>query len=173
MPRSTGYRRPLGRGARLNKGWCSFTFDKTALTATQLGIIACVVAEGGGDSTVLRSLGDILVIATPDAATDDDTCALGLIVVQNSAFAANGVALPGPINDIDADWLWWEAVPVAASLATSGIDNARNLIHRVKINSKGMRRMATDQSLVLMGELKTAEMAAVTVNGGMRILFGV
>ncbi len=164
--------RPRSRGSRLSKGWAGFTFDKVTLSATQQILVQFPVAEGGQDITVLRTMGNLLCSAVANAAADDDVFAFGVIVVQNAAAAVGGTSVPGPINDIDADWLWWEAVPMASIAATAAEDNSRNLVHRVQIHSKAMRRMATDQSVILVGEISTNEFAAATVNGSLRLLFG-
>ncbi len=161
-----------GRGTRLNKQWFASTFGKTTVSVTQAALASINVAEGGQDATILRSRGDLLVTAVPNAAADDTLVHLGLIVVQRNAVDVGGVSLPGPLADVDADWLWWRAIPMASIAATAATENSRNLVMRVEIDSKGMRKMDTDESLVLMGEDVTGEMAAVTVTGSLRVLLG-
>ncbi len=164
--------RARGRGARLNKTWTGITFNKTTLTVTQQSLGGVTIPEGGSDFTVLRTIGSILAVAVPNATADDDILALGVIVVQNAAAQVGGASLPGPLNDLGADWLWWEAIPLQSVAATAATENSRNLIHRVAIHSKGMRKVHADQNVLLMAELSTGEMGAVTVNGGIRFLLG-
>ena len=171
MPRARS-----SRGARLSKRWVGTVagdgiIDNVAITAAGVAL-----ASGSnfaqGDATHLRSRGELIVVATPDAAGDSDVAGLGIIRAQADAIAAGGTSLPGPLRDIGADWLWHAFVPLDAVGATaqSGASNTLNM--RVTIDSKAMRRMGSNEGLVLVGEISTSEMAEVVVSGGWRFLIG-
>jgi len=165
--------RPTGRSTRLKKTWTGFhTTSVVNMTTTQVSILEANIGEGAPNQTLLRTRGNILIAAEPDAATDFTIVAFGLIVVQSAAANVGGVSVPGPINDIGADWLWHTFVPLDAVTLTAGDPNARSVVHRVEIDAKAMRRVAADESVLLIGEANVAGMASIGVLAGMRTLFG-
>ena len=166
-----------GRGTRMRKTWFGSLSggDGTAITITavQAAILNVTHLEADiHDVTILRSRGGLFVTATPNAASDADVVGLGLIVVHTNALTVGGASLPGPINDIGADWLWHQFVPLDAISATSADGQSVGLNVRVEVDSKAMRRLQTDHAVVLMAELATGQMTTITVNGGIRFLLG-
>ena len=160
-----------------NKSWVGALSNgdvgsAVALTATQAAIANIAAGEGLGPATLLRSRGNLLVVAVPDSANDVDTVGLGLIVVHSNALTAGGASLPGPIKDEGADWLWHQYVPVDAIDAAVAVGDNIGTVIRVEVDSKAMRRIPSDHAVVLMGELATAQMASVGVLGGVRFLLG-
>ena len=144
------------------------------LTATQGAILSIGIAEGSIRETLLRSRGSLVVSAFPNNATDEGMVALGLIVVHSNAVTAGGAALPGPLNDQGADWLWHNYVPVTNPIGATTISNAWGGFHtqRVELDSRAMRRVPADHEVVLMGEVDSSFWSSVEVVGGMRLLFG-
>ncbi len=162
------------RATRLSKFWSRQSLSGTVVSTTQSALAASVITEGVQDVTLLRARGDFLVVAIPDAASDNDVLAMGLIVANQSAITAGGVSLPGPILDQDSDaWLWHSYVGLDAVTATAGTDVEGSLIARVHLDSKAMRKVQADQGVVLMAELVGGAFAAVEVSGGCAFLFGV
>ena len=152
---------------RANYEWAGTQFVASALSTTQTILATLTPGEQG---TLIRSRGNILIVATPDAADDDDVVGLGLIVVSSEAAAIGGTSIPGPINNEDAPWLWHTFVPIMNVAVTAASDTALGLIHRVTLDSKAMRRLNTNDRVVLVAELGTGEFAAVRALGGMRNL---
>ena len=166
--------RARGRSTQLRKSWSNMTpATAVAIGATQAVIGSVSIAESSLVApTLLRSRGNLLVNAVPDAATDSDTIGLGLIVVHTNALAAGGASLPGPIADQGADWLWHMYVPLDAAGATAeAAVNNWNLM-RIEVDSKAMRRVPEDHAVVCMGEVDAGLFASVSVTGGIRFLFG-
>jgi len=163
-----------GRGTRLSKTWIGETASGiTSVTATQVMLIFTGISEATlGSTTLLRSRGNVLCVATPDAAGDSDVLGLGLIVVHSNARVAGGVSLPGPINDDGADWLWHQYVPLHSGGITSTTGDNIGSNVRIEIDSKAMRRVPTDHDIVLMAEVADGDFATVAVNAGVRFLFG-
>ena len=176
MPRRrfTGGSRPLGRGARLRKTWCRVNFPAVGLTTTQAVLASCGVSELSAiDATVLRTRGDLLIAAIPDASTDSDVVGLGMAIVTDNARAAGGTSLPGPINDESSDvWFWHRYVPLDAVSLTAGDPTAITLNVRVEIDSKAMRKLVADQDAVLMAELVSGAFQNVAILGGIAVLLG-
>ena len=142
------------------------------ITTTQSLISSIGPAEGTPRETLLRSRGNMLVVATPDAATDVTIAAFGLIVVHSNAASVGGTSLPGPVADSGADWLWHWMVPLDAVTLTAGDANARTVVERVVIDSKAMRRIPSDHVVALIGETSGGAFASVTVVAGLRLLLG-
>ena len=122
------------------------------------------------NQTLLRTRGNVLIAAIPNAAADVAMLALGLIVVSDSAANAGGVSLPGPILDQEADWLWHQYVPLDAVDLISPDANSRAIIHRVEIDAKAMRKIAGDRVVVLMGEISASGFVTVDVFAACRFL---
>ena len=155
------------------KSWLGVTTPSgVTLTGTQGAIVSIGIAESAIRETLLRTRGNILIQGTPDAAGDVEVVGLGLIVVHSNAVTAGGLALPGPIEDDGADWLWHQYVPLDAITLTSADPNARSVVVRVEVDAKAMRRVPSDHEVVLMGELSTTSFASVTALAGIRMLFG-
>ena len=160
-------------GQRMSKHWSAATINDEVVPLAQIQIGSSFTNAGGFDQTVLRCRGSLLISATPDAAADADVAAFGICVVSNEAAAAGGASLPGPINNPESDlWLWHTFVPLKSLAASAASDVALGLTCRVELDSKAMRKMPSDTSLVMVGEILTGEMGAVVVSGGWRVLFG-
>jgi len=144
------------------------------MTTTQSVIASITLAEASLlDATVLRTRGELIVVAIPDAATDSDVLGLGLIVVSAAALSVGGTSVPGPIADVSNDgWLWHRFVGLDAAGDTAVDASSNASVVRVEIDAKAMRRMPQDWALVLMGELTSGDFAQVTVTGGVRTLLG-
>jgi len=166
--------RTRGRSSRLSKSWTNMTVaDRVTIGTTQTVIGSVTIAEGAGQAnTLLRSRGGLMVWGEPDASTDSDVCALGLIVVHSNALAVGGTSVPGPLNDQGADWLWHRYVPLDAGIATGVVGDNILAIERFELDSKAMRRVPEDSSVVLIGEVSVGDFAAVFVSGGVRFLLG-
>ena len=107
------------RGSTISaKSWTGTQFDATVVSTTQEAMASVSLPETNVTGTVLRVRGGLFLKATPNAATDDDVVGLGLIMVHSNALAAGGVALPGPINDMGADWLWHQFVGMNSAQGT-------------------------------------------------------
>ena len=164
--------RPRNQGKTITaKGWLGVTNSGVPVTSVQAAIISIANIEGQVRETILRSRGEVLLQATPDAATDSDVYGFGLIVVHSNAVTIGTTALPGPIADIGADWLWHRFVPMDAVTLTAADPNARAVVSRFELDSKAMRKIAPDHTLVLMAE-SGGVFASAAVSVGLRVLLG-
>ena len=160
-----------GRSQRMAMAWQgAFNTAGISLSTTQSSMLQ--TSESTLKQTLLRTRGNILVQATPNASTDLAVAAFGLIVVNESAATVGGASLPGPINDVDADWLWHQFVPLDAITLTAADPNARSVVHRLEIDAKAMRKVGPDKVVVLMAELGGSAFSAVTAIAGARFLLG-
>ena len=165
---------PLGRGARLRKVWCRISQTGLNVGAIQAALLTCSLAESGlADATLLRSRGEFLLTAVPNSANDETMVGVGIIVVNQSAADAGGVSLPGPINDDNSDaWLYHRFIPMDGTILTAADPQAIGTNFRFEVDSKAMRRVATDQAVVFMIEHDVSTFASVTISGGISFLFG-
>jgi len=155
-----------GRDSRRLYDWGGFAFGSTILTSTQVIIGSLLDVE---PVTLMRIRGEILVKGTPDAISDDTVVGLGAIVVSDNAAAAGGVSVPGPINDLDAPWVWHSFLGLNAGSAGLLGDDIGS-VGRVMVDSKAMRKLGLNETLVFVGETSTNDYAAVAINGGFRVL---
>jgi len=153
-------------GSRGTKDWAGVVIPETTIGTTQAIIATLVDAE---PITLLRSRGELMFAAIPDAAGDDDVIGVGLIVVSDASAGVGGASVPGPINDLSAPWIWHTFVPLLASgAAVDGASIGENA--RVVIDSKAMRKIGLAESLILVVEASTGTFASITVTGGLRAL---
>ncbi len=162
------------RGVTQSKSWATMAAaNSVALTQTQAVIGSVSVVEFGLIApTLLRSRGSLLVVGTPNAGGDADTIGLGLIVVHTNALAVGGTSVPGPLNDVGADWLWHRFVALDAIGATSEVPTSVATWERVEVDGKAMRRVPTDHAVALVGEVQEGLFVSVAVTGSIRFLFG-
>jgi len=158
-------------GKRLVKSWAPSTWDNVDVSGTTQVALA-FVAAGDRDVTILRSRGLMILMGEPSAFADTDVIGLGLVVVQANAVAAGGAALPGPIADAEADWLWHTFVGFDAGGVEAAAQPFGASTREIIIDSKAMRRLPRDSQLVLMGEATSGDYTLITSTGGMRILLG-
>jgi len=143
-----------------------------SLSTTQ-AILATFPLSTDFPETVLRARGSFLFSGTANGAGDAGVAAIGLIVVQEAAATVGGVSVPGPANDINANWLWHQFVPMISNEVTAASDTALGLFARVEMDSKAMRIVKPDQVVVLVIETVTGSgLAQQSVAGGLRILSG-
>ena len=158
--------RPRGR-SRGVKEWSGITFPLVTLSTTQ-AVLA--VFPSTFPDTVLRVRGFIHITGVPDAALESDQVGLGLIVASDPAVAAGGAAVQGPIADADGKWLWHQYVPLMSMAATSASGTEIGLQARIEVDSKAMRKVGSNESLILVGELSTGGLVTVRAHGGFRVL---
>ncbi len=134
------------RSQRKDKSWIQLPGTTTALTAdTTVGPASIAFT---GKTTVIRMLGEYIVAPT-SAPVALDMCAIGvgIIVVGTDVVTTGGGALPDPISDMGAPWLYWNIHHFF--FGTSDVDppgEASVLRHSFDIRS--MRKVGNDQSLI-------------------------
>ena len=160
------------RSSRSNpiRSWSGTSISTVVSVTTTQQVVTVLSLFTDFPETLLRSRGSLLIQATPDAADENDILGIGLIVVNEAASSAGGVSVPGPLNDIDADWLWHQGIAFDSRVATSYTGDHIGLNKRVEIDSKAMRRVARDQTIVLVAEAATGEFVSLRLTGFLRML---
>jgi len=104
-------------------------------------------------STLTRTRGKLLIQLDAGANDERVVIAVGLIVVQSSAFVSGLAAVPKPHTDAEADWFWHQYV-ILSSLAESAVTgDSTFLAERVEIDSKAMRKIKPNESIIGVAEV--------------------
>ena len=163
--------RQFNRTRPMQKSWLGANFGATSINATAQAVLGAFQFTVSSSSTLLRIRGNLLVKATPDAVADNTVVGLGMGIITTDAATIGGTSVPGPLGDPDWDWVWHQYVPLDAGQAALAGDDIGTFV-RVPIDSKAMRKMKTNESLVLIGHAANSNFGALVVSGGMRALFG-
>ena len=174
MARRSSFR---GRGhfVKRQTGWEEGVGELTSLqavTASTSLIIGSVGFQLAVDGvTLIRTRGIIQVILTAAGAAEGFNGAFGICVVSNDAFAVGITAIPNPVDDMDWDgWLYhqfWSLMAPAAFQATGTGPFVKDLV----IDSKAMRKVGQNDTIVLVGQFLEIGTAALSVTAGSRFLF--
>jgi len=156
-------------GRRTDYRWSGSTFAFPAVATANL---TQIIFNATAATTLMRSRGAVLLSLIDQAVGDQKVVGLGLIVVTEAAVAAGGSALPSPISVPEAEWVWHQYVPLQSQTVTEDPSTGEGTA-RIIIDSKAMRKMKPNESLVLV--LDAADLAgsvSAMVTGGIRALSG-
>ncbi len=158
----------MARSVRSHKQWSGVSMALPGvLSTTPQEILSFSTSLS---ETLLRSRGELLVCAVPNANTDNEIACFGFAVVSDEARAVGTTSLPNPVSSPDFDWFWYGYAPLMDTVSTGSDASSIGLTYRLTIDSKAMRRVSPNHSLVLIGALTTGEMASTTVIAGCRVL---
>jgi len=125
------------------------TIIAARFTAVQLDVI-------GPPLTVIRERGVALTASDQTAATELWEGAIGFAVVTEAAAAAGVASMPAPITDADWDgWYAWYGIQGVIKVG-SNIGFDANGGYRTEIDSKAMRKVNDEESLVILVENASA-----------------
>ena len=164
----------MAQGRRSGRGPDYDWFGQTvsaALASGGVAIGACIAFTT--QNTIMRVRGNYLVSMDGPVDNDRAIVGLGLIIVSDEALAAGVASVPTPGTDADAPWLWHQFVPLQAQAGTSvGASlNAMSVVARGEIDSRAMRRVKQNESIVMSMETTSlAGTPAVDIALGYRIL---
>ena len=102
--------------------------------------------------TLVRVRGTGFIFMDPGAIGEIILVGVGLIIVKADAFAIGATAVPGPITDLDADWLWHRIVPLGPTAQAAQAGNLVPQVERFEIDSKAQRKVKPNDSLVFVAE---------------------
>ncbi len=109
----------------------------------------------GSTATIMRCRG--LIGATLDPTAQDETVLVvfGLALASSAAVTAATASLPSPVAEPSYPWIWQGQLYLSSG-AEAGVVAASQLVDRVVIDSKAMRRVKGDETLFLMAEVATS-----------------
>jgi len=143
------------------------TIDNVTTTAALLS--ASAFADAG---TIVRIRGFIAVELDATAVDEKLAVAVGIASVSTAAAAAGVVSLPTPFTEEAYPWIWHSYFIVMSGAGASlGVDYA-GLFHRIEVDSKAMRKVKLNESLVGVSEVAVGNDQGGTHNviGGIRVL---
>ena len=145
----------------------------TPLEATAV-LIGTVLDE---PLTIVRTRGEVTVEIDAGLATDVAVVGLGIGIMPADAVPAvvgAATSLPGPITRASWDgWFWHSFTQVRAhGSAGDAVSGFGTQVRSVRIDSKAMRKVDTDEEIVVMAELAevTGAPDAKVVVSGLRLL---
>ena len=124
-------------------------------------------ANGLPSPTVIRSRGEVAYKVNAVMADVNLAGAYGVAIVSDRAFTAGAASIPGPFTDAGWDgWFVWRSFSTAFEFADA---TGRMIVsERQEVDSKAMRKITDDETLVLMCE---SQAGAVDISMQLRFLF--
>ena len=148
----------LGRSVRRATDWFSgprgvLTFSAVANQAFGTGITNFVDGQ-----TLIRTRGDVIVglSSTGGALEGFGRVGLGICVVTDKAATIGITAIPAPITEMGWDgWLWhWVGAFKSIEGVSPTTDANGQSAMRIPIDSKAMRKLGEDQTIVAVMEAR-------------------
>ena len=141
--RSRGPRRSSQWVASADQGYQNVSTGAKVILESNPGLI---------NTTIVRTRGSISIAPQTMVADVDIQGAFGIGIVSDEAFAAGAASIPGPWTNGDwGGWFVWR--PFAFQVEF--IDGTGSRIvawPQLEIDSKGMRKVAANETLVVMAE---------------------
>ncbi len=156
------------------KSWLTRLRSETSISVVGTSMAAGVLSFTG-PGTILRCRGFVQAHFDSTAQISDTmTLTFGLGLVSTDAAVVGSSAMPDPGGNSDYPWLWWGSMRLRSELA-AGPSAWGISAQRLEIDTKAMRRIKPEQTLVLVVEAASASGAPETVIefGQTRVLIGV
>jgi len=175
MPRGRSYGRAIARGPRRGSSWVassienSFTVLAAATAILDQLLIPAAVTSIGGQATVVRTRGLLIIESDSITATENPFGALGMAIVTEQAAAAGIASVPKPYADADQDqWFVW--VPFGVAQGVIGGASLDGHTAQYVIDSKAMRKVEEGDAVVVVIENADA-VGGLEYNINFRMLF--
>jgi len=152
------------------KAWSGATASGQVTVVATPKVIITSTTTSGVAATLLRTRGEILITAAPNAATDSDVIGLGIIVIKQAAAVVGGASVPSPVDDLTASWLWHRFLCMDAAGATAQSDASISNNVRVEVDSKAMRKMTPQDAIVLIAQAADGDFSVVNIQAALRFL---
>jgi len=170
MARKSGH---VFRGNRMRREsmWLTIAASRTNLGAGVSALTAQLNAAALAlrPFTVVRTRGFIFVRSDQIAATEDYGAAMGHAVVSSQAAAIGVTAVPTPVTDRGSD-LFFVYEEGHGEIAFSTAAGFREIGHYAPFDSKAMRKVNDDQTIIIVVENTAESTDAVSITEGGRFL---
>ncbi len=138
--------------------------DSVAVASGASVIIASFVPASNGmlAPTIVRSRGEVAIRNSVVASDQDIGGAFGICIVSDEAFAAGTASIPRPFDDSDwGGWFVWQSFKSQFELRDStGASGLNETSLRYQVDSKAMRRVSDNETVVMMCESQTGALLA-------------
>ena len=176
MPYSRGSRYPrISASSRRKTVWDGGPLEVDGSVTSSVARLwsTAVVLATAENITIVRIRGIIhLVVQTASANGAGFRGAIGIGIFPTAAVTAGVASLNIPNSDPDwGGWMWHQFFDVRSITATiaDGV-NAGVLHQRIEIDSKAMRKMGPQQSLVGITEVVESDTASMEIQAQTRVL---
>ena len=163
-------RAPRGGAAKRQVTWIGPADQSYIAVANATKVLIASFTPGGvgiDKPTLVRSRGTLSVRPSSVAADLSYTGAFGMGVVSDQALAIGITAIPGPFDDADWDgWFVWQSFSGRVEFE-AGIEAVLAREIEYDIDSKAMRKVSDNNSIVLVGESQTG---SVSMSAPIRLL---
>ena len=170
MARSNRFRSiQRGNTTRRRTGWDGGPNGILSPASSAVSLFPVGVVTTADGFTLIRTRGELLLrLLSSSVAQGGFQWAFGIGIVSDKAFAVGATAVPGPLTEIG--WEGW-MVHAQGAIKSSGpvsvdVTTAVDLVQRVPIDSKAMRKFNTDETLVAV--LETVEVGTATMHAELR-----
>ena len=133
-------------GRRADYEWAGTEIALTGLATTT---VFQAVATVGVASTIMRIRGRLHMAITAILGVGRTTAVLGLIIASDDAVGVGATALPDPLLDADAEWIWLGSMEVVGFSATLAEQGGAGLDH-LEVDTKAMRKVKANEQIVLV-----------------------
>ncbi len=160
MARSRGFMRGRTHGSNRRKtGWNEGPFSTVTLLNAEGSTLWSTGQNFLADGlTIARIRGEVLLFlgAVTSALDGFQSYALGLGIVSTAAFTAGVASVPSPLTEIDWEgWLWHHSgAAIQQKAGAEDITDPSNSV-RIAIDTKAMRKVDSDETLIGVVELGT------------------
>ncbi len=109
--------------------------------------------SSAGGLTLIRTRGWLGIHLDPTTIADALQVGVGLGVFSSDAFAAGGGSMPGPLTEVDYDWVFHTVRVMGPSFTAT--EDGTNILHNVwvDVDSKAMRKLKPNQVLGWIAEV--------------------
>ena len=150
--------RPFTRGKKRGNTWVAPADQATVSVSTGASaIIASFDAAANGllNPTIVRTRGEASIIPSTFGADLTISGAFGAAIVSSDAFAAGAASIPRPFDDADwGGWYVWQSFLYRLEFQdATGVNIPASVSYQ--IDSKAMRKMTVNETLVFMCESQT------------------
>ena len=172
MPNRRPVRVAYSRGKRRATEWVASADQGSQAVASNTKVLLQSFTPTE-QQTIIRSRGIIYVAPAAITGSLELQGAFGIAVVSNQALAAGAASIPGPWTEASWDgWLAWVPwafrVDIGAGQATGPTLVGENIGTTYQLDSKAMRKVELNESIVIMAE---SQVSAVNVTTPFRMLF--
>ncbi len=102
--------------------------------------------------TIVRTRGILCIGSDQTGATEDQVGAFGVGIVSEQARAAGAASIPGPVSEAIWDGWFVHQFMINRFVNVTGVGVDANFVKTIEIDSKAMRKVDSNDDLVLMVE---------------------
>jgi len=158
--------RSFARSPRRRTHWTEIRSTAVTLTATGASLLT-ITPSGHEGETLIRTRGIVgLTLSAATAITDGFFGAFGMAVVSTASATAGVASIPTPLTEAGWDgWFVHRYFDVRASIDRQGPQSVN-----LQIDSKAMRKVNEDESIVMVVDLIETGSASLLLFAATRVL---